>query len=144
MHGGPFHTCQSHFLFIPNNACRKEEAYLKTAKQIAGWLYNLSKIPDGKLPKYWWRSLHCKWRKNDDPERSAAAMFVSFRRLGPGTEGPTLVYISEPRGYDGAWSVLSIVDKDHYLCRTKIFFYAFCFAPCTVSAFLNCTSAIDC
>ena len=69
--------------------------HLKTARHIAGWLYNRSNIPDGRLPKYWWRSLHCKCRKNDDPDNSADAMLDEIeywiKRSGHELWGPFLV-----------------------------------------------------
>lgn len=137
------HPCQFRFLFIPNNMSRKEKAYLKTAKQIAGWLYNLSNIPDGKLPKYWWRSLHCKCRKKDDPERSAAAMFVSFQRLEPSILWDhSGILLRAPLLWRNLICLFSRRQRSLY-AGWKIFFCAFCFALCTVTAFSKCTSTID-
>lgn len=93
-------------------------------------------MPDGKLPKYWWRSLHCKCRKKDEPERSAAAMFVCF---GAKTESNYIHW-----NHSGAhlrapllWRSLTCLfyRRQRSLCAgSKIFFCVFFLAPCTVSA----------
>lgn len=95
-------------IFMKTDKHKNGIYYLNTAKQIAGWLYNLSNIPEGKLPRYWCRSWHCKWRKNDDP--SAAILDIRY------------VTASLPGGLDLAPNIKLPPDSSdtvfHFYCRS--------------------------